>query len=72
MFHTETPAILAEDFRDFPQSLQENSGMVPRLGHDRFLPNPFRYIIIHLLSCHPTLYGLDTELREISSIAVTT
>jgi hypothetical protein len=24
-------------------SLQKNSGIVPRLGHDRFLPNPFHF-----------------------------
>jgi hypothetical protein len=33
--------------------------MVPRLGHDRFLPNPFR--IIHQSSCHLTLYSLAID-----------
>lgn len=36
-----TPVILTEVFRVFPQSLQENSGIVPRLDHDCFLPYPF-------------------------------
>jgi hypothetical protein len=28
-------------FRDFPQSVQANSGVVPRLGHDRFFSRDF-------------------------------
>jgi hypothetical protein len=44
----------------FPQSIQATTGMVPRLGHDRFLPNPFR-IIIHQSSYHLTLYSLATN-----------
>jgi hypothetical protein len=46
-------------FRRFPQSFQENSGIVPRLGHDRFLRNPLQINI--LLSIHSTLYSLDSE-----------
>jgi hypothetical protein len=40
-------AILTEAFRDCPQSIQENTKMAPRLGHDSFLPDPF-LIAIHL------------------------
>jgi hypothetical protein len=32
-------------FRRFPQSLAANDIIVPRVGHDRFLPNPFQFII---------------------------
>jgi hypothetical protein len=50
-----------DSYRGFPQSLQVNSGIVPRLGHNRFVPSPFQFIIIHL-SYHPTLYDFDTEI----------
>jgi hypothetical protein len=33
-------AILTEIYRQFPQSLQANVGIVPQLGQDRVLPNP--------------------------------
>lgn len=39
-----TLAILIDGFRDFPQSLQENSEMVPKLDHGRFLPKPVQRI----------------------------
>jgi hypothetical protein len=38
--------IMTEDFRGFPQSFQANSRVVYRLGHHRFLPNPFQFSII--------------------------
>jgi hypothetical protein len=38
-------------FRSFPQSLQAHSGVVVLSGHDRFLPNPFDFII-HLPAFH--------------------
>jgi hypothetical protein len=41
---TGTPAILIEGFPDFPQPLRENSVTVPRLGHDRFIPNPSQFV----------------------------
>jgi hypothetical protein len=40
-----TQAILIEGFRGFPQVLQVNSGIIPRLRKARFLPNPFQFII---------------------------
>jgi hypothetical protein len=40
---------------DFTQSLQENSGIEPKLGHDHFHPYPFQFII-QLLSLYLTLY----------------
>jgi hypothetical protein len=36
--------IIIVNFRGFSQSLQENTGIVPRLGHNRFFPNPFQFI----------------------------
>jgi hypothetical protein len=39
----ETPAILVSG--GFPQSLQTNSGLVLKLSHDRFLPDPLKFII---------------------------
>jgi hypothetical protein len=61
-FGDNLPIIRCSDdtFHDVPQSLQTNSGIVPRLGHSRFLPSPFQFIIIRLFY-HPTLYNLDTE-----------
>jgi hypothetical protein len=51
--------------RYFPQSLQTNAGIVTRLGHDRFLPNPFQFII-HLSPSHPTLNTIDTEKTSLN------
>ena len=39
------------NFRGVAQSLQADSGIVPRLGHCCFLPYPFKFII-HLSSYH--------------------
>lgn len=41
------PAILTEVFRDFPQSLYKNAGIVAyyKLGHDHLLTCPFHFII---------------------------
>lgn len=38
-------AVLSDVFRGFPQYAQENSRMVPRLGHDRVLSDPFQFVI---------------------------
>jgi hypothetical protein len=35
--------------RVFTQSVQANAGIVLRLGHDRFLPNPFQIISRHII-----------------------
>jgi hypothetical protein len=40
-----TTVILVGVFGSFPQSLQTNSRIIPRLGHDRFLPNAFHFTI---------------------------
>jgi hypothetical protein len=40
-------------FGGFPRFLQANSGILFRLGHNRFLPNNFYFIIIHLSHYHP-------------------
>jgi hypothetical protein len=45
-------------FHGFSQSLQANAGIVPKLGHDRFLPYNLQ-LINHLLPCHSTLYILE-------------
>jgi hypothetical protein len=41
-----SPATMTDVFRVLTQSLRENSGLIRRLGHDRFHPNSFIY--------HPT------------------
>jgi hypothetical protein len=41
--------------RGFSQSSSINAEIAPRLSHDRFLPNLFRF------TSHPTLYKLDTD-----------
>jgi hypothetical protein len=58
------------EVRGFLQSLQTNAGIVPRLGHNRFLPNPFQFII-HDSSYYPPLYSLDTE-RVVNTKKITT
>jgi hypothetical protein len=50
------PAILGEIIRDFPQFLRENSGIVPRLGHNRSLPNIFQLIFNQF-----SYYSLETK-----------
>jgi hypothetical protein len=40
-------AILTEVFHGFLQSLHENSEILPRLDHGRFLPIPFQIIVHH-------------------------
>jgi hypothetical protein len=47
----ETQVILNEIFLTFPQSIQENTGIVSRLVQNRVLPNPFQFTI-HQLSCY--------------------
>jgi hypothetical protein len=46
--------------RGFPESLQENAGIVLRLGHKFFLANPFQFM---LPSCYstPNEYSLGTD-----------
>jgi hypothetical protein len=39
------PTILTGFFRSFPQPLQANAGIALKLGHDRFLPNPFQFTL---------------------------
>jgi hypothetical protein len=58
-------AILYEDFRGFPHSLQENDGKAPRLDRSRFLPNAFQPI--HLQTQHPTVYRLHTKTSSLSN-----
>jgi hypothetical protein len=57
-----TPSIVAEVLCGFPQSLHANSGIVPRLGCDCFLPNPFHFID-HRWSYRSKLcmYSVDTD-----------
>jgi hypothetical protein len=52
------PANLTEGFRGFRQSPGEGRVSTLKIGHDRFLPNPFQFII-HLSSFHSTLYSLS-------------
>jgi hypothetical protein len=47
-------------FGGFPQPFQENSGILPRLDHNSFLPNPYQFTI-HQASYHCTLYSIDIK-----------
>jgi hypothetical protein len=42
------------------QSPQANAGLVPQLGHDCFLLNPYQFYI-HQSSCHSILCSLDID-----------
>jgi hypothetical protein len=42
-------AILTGGFRGFPRALQGNTGILFRLGHNRFHPNPFQFISNRLI-----------------------
>lgn len=46
--------------RSFPQSLQENYKLIPWLGNDRFLPNPFQFI--HLSSYRSPLCNVTCRV----------
>jgi hypothetical protein len=46
---------LERGFSGFPQSNQENPGIVLQRVHDRLLPDPFQNIV------HSTLHSLATE-----------
>lgn len=48
-------------FRGSPQTLQANKWIVPRLGRDSVLPDPFKFII-YLPTYHLKLYSLHTVL----------
>jgi hypothetical protein len=60
-----TPDILIDVFRGFHQSFQVKHGTVSRLWHNRFLLNPFLFIILHS-SYQPTLCNLYIESRKIN------
>lgn len=47
-------------FRNVPQSLYANSGIVSRLDHNRNLPNLLQFII-HQSFYNSTLYRSDTD-----------
>jgi hypothetical protein len=50
------PAILTEVFRGFPQSSGKCRDTTVKVGHCRFLPYPFQFII-NVSSFHSTLYS---------------
>jgi hypothetical protein len=50
-----TPINVNASFRTFPQSPHTNSGILPRLRYNRFLPNPFQVVVIYLPSCYSAL-----------------
>jgi hypothetical protein len=57
----EQVCLLRDFFVRFPLSLQANAEIVPRLRHDRFLPDPFQFIIIHWSSCNRRCVVQDTD-----------
>jgi hypothetical protein len=58
------PATPTEGFHSFPQSLQENSGTVPRLGYDHFLPSLFQ------LSTHSSFYEYHETVHNLGTYRV--
>jgi hypothetical protein len=57
------PAILIEVFLGFTQSLHANYGRVPRLGHDRYLPDLFQFISYPTIRRY-TIYILTASLNN--------
>jgi hypothetical protein len=57
-------AILIAAFRSFPYSADATEGILPRLGHDRFLRNPFQSII-HQSPCHSTPQAYRYRIRRV-------
>jgi hypothetical protein len=56
-----SPDIMIEVSRVSPQSVQEHFETLLRLGHDRFLSNPFQFTI-DVSSHHSTLCSLDARV----------
>jgi hypothetical protein len=56
-----SPAVLTEDFGDFTQSPQTDSGIVAVLSHGRFLANPFQLIIYASIRC---CVGTDGVIKQ--------
>jgi hypothetical protein len=54
------PATMVEVLRSFLSPSVRNSGTVPHVGHDCFLPHPFQFIII--LAFH----AIESELLRAS------
>lgn len=52
-------AILTGILHGFPKFVQANSGIIFRLGHKTFLPNPFQLVI------HQFILTFDAKLSEI-------
>jgi hypothetical protein len=52
-----TSTILIDVFHGFSQSLRANSGIVPGLGHDHFLPDSLQFISYDS-SYHLMLYSI--------------
>jgi hypothetical protein len=51
----ETGDLFTEEFRDFSQPPQENTGIITRAGYESFFPIPFQQIV-HQSSYNSTLY----------------
>jgi hypothetical protein len=49
-------AMLSDKFRGFSSFDHTGTSIIPRLGHDLFLLNPFQFLINHSDVC-----GLDTD-----------
>jgi hypothetical protein len=49
--------MLTEVVRGLPSFFHANSGDVPQLGHDPFLPNPFQFIV-HQSTLHSPNIGI--------------
>jgi hypothetical protein len=62
-FQPERPAIPIEVYVGFSVHPGECLDSTLKLGHDRFLPNPFQFITIHFLPCHRH-YSLVTLVTE--------
>jgi hypothetical protein len=58
-------------FRDFPQSIEANAGVVPERGHYRFLPHPFQ-LTIHLSPFHSMICSLSYWKASLNKLQVLT
>jgi hypothetical protein len=57
-----------DGFSGFPQSFQDNTGIVPRLSHDRFLPDPVNSSSIIQQHAIIRRYTVMTEKESINKI----
>jgi hypothetical protein len=62
------PEVILRFFRGFPHSLKAYASNL-KLGHNRSLPNPLKFII-HISPFHSALYDLSSEKESLNKTQI--